>query len=248
MAKTPPTPAKGGSKAAAAPAPKKQRFNTLRQMGEVLSLTREQDPSIVWRMIGYAVLAIAIWLGVAYVLLHKSIIGFIIFGLVGAIMIGAAAAMWVLGRGAQKVQFEMLDGQPGAASAVLGQIKRGWYTTPAVAVNRNQEVVTRTVGRAGVVLILEGASPAGMQLLSTEHKRTQRIVGEVPIHDLVIGEGKDNVTLKKLNRTVTKLPKVISQSEARGINQRLQAIQQAPIGIPKGPLPKGAKIPKMPKN
>ncbi len=234
MAKTPEIPAK------------KQRFQTIRQMAQVFTITREADPSVLWRMVLAGLLGSGIWIAIGYAVGLKTAIGWG-FWIFTSLFAAAVGAMLVLGRRANKAQYDMLEGQPGASSAVLNSLRKGWYTTPAVAVNRNQELVTRTVGRAGVVLVLEGTSPAAMQLLASEHKRTQRVVGEIPITDLVVGDGQGQVTLRKLSRTVTKLPKVISQSEARELNKRLQAIQQAPVGIPKGPLPKGAKLPKMPK-
>lgn len=228
-------------------APKKRRFNTLRQMGEVFTFTRQQDPNLVWVMLLWGLVGVAVWVGLGFIVHVQNVIGWIIWG-IGGVFMFVTPAVVVLGRRAQKVQYKMLAGQPGRSIAILGQIRRGWYTTQTpVAVNRNQDLVARTVGRAGVVLILEGQSPAAMQLLSTEHKRTQRIVGEVPVLDIVLGDGEGQVKLEKLTRTVQKYPKVITQSEARDINKRLQAIAQAPVGLPKGPLPKGAKIPKMPK-
>jgi hypothetical protein len=244
MAKTPSTPAGKNSKGV--PPVKKERFKSLKQMAQVFSLTREHDPSIVWRMALVALLGIGIWIGIGYFVGVKNVAGWVVWSIT-SLFAGAIGAMLVLARRANKMQYEMLDGQPGASAAILNSIRRGWYTTPAVAVNRNQELVTRTVGRAGVVLVLEGQTPSAQQLLSAEHKRTQRIVGEIPVTDFTIGDGPGYVTLRKLNRAVTKLPKVISQSEARDLNKRLAAIQQAPVGIPKGPLPKGAKLPKMPK-
>ena len=242
MAKTP------ASSASAPATPKKRRFNTIRQMGEVFTFVRQNDPAAVWWMLLAGVIGAGIWAALGVFLMHpKGIIGWVIVA-IGAILMFITPAMVVLGRRAQSVQYKMLAGTPGAPVAIFNQIRRGWYTTQApVAINRNQELVTRTVGRAGVVLVLEGNSPAANQLLATEHKRTARIVGEVPVHDIVLGDGPNQVPLRKLTRYVQKLPKVLTQSEARDINKRLQAIAQQPVGLPKGPLPKGARLPKMPK-
>ncbi len=48
-------------------------------------------------------------------------------------------------------------------------IRKGWTTTPAVAVNRNQDFVHRSVGRAGIVLVGEGGP--GVRSLLSEEKR-----------------------------------------------------------------------------
>ena len=62
----------------------------------------------------------------------------------------------VFGRRAERAAFGQMEGQPGAAAAVLENVGRGWTVTPAVAMNRSQDVVHRAVGKPGIVLVAEG--------------------------------------------------------------------------------------------
>ena len=60
-------------------------------------------------------------------------------------------------RQAGTAAYAAIDGQIGAGASVLMAIRKGWTTTPAVAVSRNQDMVHRSVGRAGIVLTGEGS-------------------------------------------------------------------------------------------
>ena len=61
-------------------------------------------------------------------------------------------------------------------------IRKGWSTTPAVAVSRNQDMVHRSVGRAGIVLTGEGSNSV-RQLLQDEKRKTERYAPGVPIYE-----------------------------------------------------------------
>ena len=65
-----------------------------------------------------------------------------------------------------------MEGQPGAAAAVLNNIKRGWSSNPTpVAVTRNQDAIYRAVGRAGIALIGEGNPNRVRPMLAAEKRR-----------------------------------------------------------------------------
>ncbi len=63
-------------------------------------------------------------------------------------MIGTLAVLIVFGRRAQRAAYAQIDGQPGAAAAALGLLRKGWKTDPAIAFNKNQDIVHRVVGPA----------------------------------------------------------------------------------------------------
>ena len=77
------------------------------------------------------------------------------------VLLGLGTAMVLFGRYAQSAQYSAIAGQPGAAAAVVQSMRGNWTVTPAVAGNRNMDIVHRVVGRPGVVLIGEGA-PNGL--------------------------------------------------------------------------------------
>src|SRR5512146_1450729 len=109
------------------------------------------------------------------------------------VLFGLAAAMFLFGRFAQQAQYSAIDGQLGAAAAVLQSMRGDWTVTPAVAGNRTMDVVHRAVGRPGVVLVGEGVPTRVASLLAAERKKTERVAHGVPIHEFQAGNGEGQV-------------------------------------------------------
>ena len=162
------------------------------------------------------------------------------------ILLGAITAMVLFGRFAQKAQYSAIDGQLGAAAAVLQSMPGDWTVTPAVAGNRTMDVVHRAVGRAGVVLVGEGVPARVAGLLTAERKKTERVAHGVPIHEFQVGNGEGQIPVSKLQRKVTTLPRALRPPAVADLNYRLKALAPT-MQMPKGPLPKGARQPRMPK-
>jgi hypothetical protein len=124
----------------------------------------------------------------------------------------------------------------GAGASVLMAIRKGWTTTPAVAVNRQQDMVHRSVGRAGIVLTGEGGF-AVRQMLQDEKKKSERYAPGVPITLILIGDGEGEVSIRKLQKQVAKLPKKLSAHQMREVRARLKAVGGMSMPVPKGPMP-----------
>jgi hypothetical protein len=169
-------------------------------------------------------------------------------GILG-VAVAFLATMFVFSRRVEKAALSSIAGQPGAAAAVLNALKRGWTVTPAVAVTRNQDIVHRVTGRPGVVLVAEGRPASATNLLTAERKRTARVLGDAPVHEILVGDGEGQVPLRKVSRTVMKLPRALKPADVTELNRRLKALdgQRGQLPIPKGPMPKGTRMPKMPK-
>jgi hypothetical protein len=150
-----------------------------------------------------------------------------------------AATFW-FSRRAMNAAYTQIDGQPGAAAAVI-QSMRGsnWLVTPAVAVSKSQDIITRVVGKPGVVLVSEGPSSRVVPLLATERKRTARWLPEVPIYEIQVGNDEGQVPLMKLQKSLNKLPRNMRGGEVTEIRRRLDALGNAAssMPIPKGPMP-----------
>lgn len=159
---------------------------------------------------------------------------------VSVIMLGIIAVLFVFGKRAETAAYAQLEGQPGAAVAIV-QNMRKWTITSAVAADRNQNLVHRAVSRAGVVLIAEGGAGIGA-LLSGERKRTQRFIGEAPLIEVVIGNSSTTVPLNKLQKKLKKLPKKLSKYEVAGLRKKLEAVGGSNLPLPKGPMPKSTNI------
>jgi hypothetical protein len=152
-------------------------------------------------------------------------------------------AFFTFTRFANTAAFSSIEGQVGAGASVLMSIRKGFTTTPAVSAARNQDMVHRTVGRSGIIIIGEG-TPAVRSLVNDEKKKIERFLPGVPIHELLVGNYEGAVTLRKLQKAVKKFPNKLSKSQLREVRTRLKGVGGMNMPIPKGPLPKGAKIPK----
>ena len=164
------------------------------------------------------------------------------FGIL-AIPLALLAAFFSFTRFANTAAFSSIEGQVGAGASVLMSIRKGFTTTPAVNASRNQDMVHRTVGRSGIILIGEG-TPAVRTLVHDEKKKVERFVPGVPVHELYVGNYDGAIALRKLQKAVKKFPKKLTKSQLREVRNRLKGVGGMNLPIPKGPLPKGAKIPK----
>ncbi len=153
-----------------------------------------------------------------------------------------AASFW-FSRRAMRAAYKSIEGQPGAAAAVISSLRGGWLVTPAVAVSRNQDMVSRVVGKPGVILVSEGPASRVQSMLATERKRTARWVPEIPIYEIQVGEEAGQVPLLKLQGKLAKLPRNLRGSEITELRRRLDAVSQAggSLPIPKGPMPTSAR-------
>ncbi len=167
-------------------------------------------------------------------------------GILIGMPVGLLAMTYWFSRRAMNAAYTQIEGQSGAAVAVIQQMRGNWSITPAVAVTRNSDIVSRVVGRPGVILVGEGPRQRVTHLLANERKKTARWLPEVPIYEIQVGTEADQVSVSKVQRELTKLPRALRPAEVNDVRRRLEAFSKkdSPVPIPKGPLPKGGKIPK----
>lgn len=151
--------------------------------------------------------------------------------------------MLVFNRRLQKAQYSAIDGQLGAAAAVLNIMRGQWFVTPAVSVNTKQDMVHRVVGRCGVVLVGEGSGQRVKGLIAKERKRLSRVVGDVTIHSVVVGDREGQVALRKLQAHLTKLPRELKKTEVPKLDRKLKPLDRS-LPIPKGIDPGMANRPR----
>jgi len=104
--------------------------------------------------------------------------------------------------------------------------------------------VHRVIGRPGVIFVGEGSPTRVKPLLAQEKKRTARLVGDIPIYDVIVGNGEGEVPLSKLERHLTRLPANITVKQMDALESKLVALgtRMGPAAMPKGPLPAQAKM------
>ena len=204
---------------------------------DAFALTRKEKPlSLLYMgLIFIAVLIAGIIIG--------SALGHPVYFAIIFTPVSVLAAFFFFTRQANAAAFSSIEGQLGAGASVLMAIRRGFTTTPAVNVSRSQDMVHRSVGRPGIVLVGEGG--AGVRaLLLDEKKKMERFLSGVPVTEIVVGNNDGQVSLKKLQRHLKKLPKKLSTNQVREVRNRLKAVGGLNMPIPKGPMPKGVRMPK----
>jgi hypothetical protein len=214
------------------------------QFAETFRITKQADPTIGLRLLLTFLIGAVVGFVVFWLLPGTGVLGLVV-AIVGAVLVGVVPTLVVFSRRAQKAAYAQIEGKPGAAYAALNMLRRGWTTTQAVAVEpRSQTLVHRVVGPPGVVLIGEGGSPSRIRgLLASERKKTQRVVPETPITEVVVGNGEGEVPLPRLMRHVTKLGRKVQPAEITDLLNRLKALDntRGNIPLPKGPMPTSMK-------
>jgi len=203
----------------------------LQQIRLAFTQTRAADGRLVLYM------ALAALAGLAVPLALLTWLGSPVLGLVGGLFTAGASAMIVLGIRGQRAAIAQIEGQPGAALAVLQQLRGAWKITPAVAFSGKQDLVHRVVGRPGVILVGEGRRARVRALLKQEARKTSRITGDIPVHEINVGGADGQVELSNLRMHVMKLPRRMKAKEIGPLDRRLHALGGGDLPLPKGPMP-----------
>ncbi len=206
----------------------------LRQIGIAFQFTRRHDKHVVWLLLVAFGVPAAIGLGVGIPL------GMWVLIPLGA-MTGVLAALIVFSRRVQRATYAEVQGKPGAAAAILDTMRGNWRVTPAIAVTPQQDIVHRVVGRPGVVLVSEGSANRLRNLLAQEKKKIGRVLPDVQVFQVAVGDGDGQVPIRKVQTHLMKMPRALTPKQINAIEQRLQALGGARPPIPKGPMPKSGK-------
>jgi hypothetical protein len=223
----------GRRKQTKAPKAGPSRREKLSQVKLAFTMTRKADPKMLPLVIGTFVITLAVVVGVGIALGHPVYLG--VLGLLLALVVTAA----VFGRRVQRTAYRQVEGQAGAAAAVLTNMRGNWRVTPAVQLNRDQDMVHRVIGRPGVVLVGEGNPSRLRGLVVNEKRLLARVVGDTPIYDVVVGDGEGQVSLRELEKHFLRLPRNIKPALVNSLDGRLKAMRAASgaMPIPKGPMP-----------
>src|ERR1700728_1294580 len=210
------------------------------QLWQAFTIQRQEDKRLLPYMIGAFLLIVGVSVAVAMWTDGFTRITMIPLGVV----LGVLVAFIIFGRRAQRSVFHKADGQTGAAAWALENLRGKWRVTPGVAATGHFDAVHRVLGRPGVILVGEGSAGRVKPLLAQEKKRTARLVGEVPIYDIVVGTGDGEIPLAKLERHLTRLPANITVKQMDSLESRLSALgsRAGTAAMPKGPLPGTAKM------
>lgn len=210
----------------------KDRFASL---AAAYKATSKVDPKLTL-FIALAV-GIPLLVGVGLGALTGGWLLWVLLGVLTSILLG----LLVFGRRMQSAQFAQIEGMPGAAAAVLQNMRGQWFVTPAIAVNKQQEMVHRVVGRPGIILVSEGGNGQRVKdMVKREKTKLNRVRGEVPLHVIVSGNGEDGtIILGKLQVELTKMGNTLSKTEVPKLARKLAPLDKGNIPMPKGNIPRG---------
>jgi energy-coupling factor transporter transmembrane protein EcfT len=215
-------------------------MSRIQQIRMVAKIVREGNPRAL-PLVALAGLGAA-----AVVIVVGWLLGMIWLFIPLGILLGVLAAIILFGRFATSAQYAAVEGQPGGAAAILQSLRGGFTTTPAIAANRNMDVVHRTVGKPGVILVGEGSPSRLPSLLAAEKKRIARVANQIPIYDFQVGDAEGQVPLRQINKKIMKLPRNLKGQAVAELNFRLNALPTQ-MQMPKGPVPRNARMPKAPR-
>ena len=179
-------------------APKKQ--SQLAVVKDAYKLVKKNSPlAVIWCLLVFA-LVLTFGVIIGNNLGHPIYAGFI------TLPVAFLAAFFLFTRYANVAAYASIEGQIGAGASVLMSIRRGFVTTPAVNVNRDQDMVHRVSGKAGIILVGEGGFGV-KTLMQDERRKMERFLSGVPVTEVVVGDGQGQVTVRKLQKHLKKLPK-----------------------------------------
>jgi len=216
-------------------APQKQ--SQLSVLKDAYKLVKNDSPiAILWCLLVF-VLILGFGVIIGNNLGHPIYAGFL------SLPLAFLAGFFLFTRFANTAAFSSIQGQLGAGASVLMSIKRGFITTPAVAVNRDQDMVHRVSGKAGIILVGEGGF-AVRTLMQDERRKMERFLSGVPVTEVLVGDGQGQVSIRKLQKHLKKLPKKLSTVQLREVRARLRSVGGLNIPMPKGPMPTSNRMPK----
>ncbi len=211
--------------------------STLSSLAQNWRMTQQVFPALPLEVGGFVIAGFVV-VGVPVAYFVNTLTGVLV-----AIPAGLLAGTFWFSRRAMRAAYRQIEGQPGAAAAVVQSLRGGWVVTPAVSVNKNQDMVSRVVGKPGVILVSEGPSSRVVHLLANERRKTSRWVPEIPIYEIQVGSEEGQIPLTKLQGQLNKLPRNLRGGEITEVRRRLDAVSTAGGGlpIPKGPIPTSAR-------
>jgi hypothetical protein len=216
-------------------AKKNREPGQLAQLWQVYKVTRKHNPLVtLWTLLVF-VGPIALAVVGSLIFSAGNVINWIIWVVLG-VLVGILLALITMGRIAESTAYRQMQGKQGASGAVLtGALRRGWITSDQpIAVNpKTLDAIFRAIGRAGVVLVVEGPVARTQRLSDDERRKSARLLPNVPVNVVNVGPDASSVPLTQLAKRIKKLPKVLTKAEVSIVSKRMSSLGND-LPIPKG--------------
>lgn len=223
-----------------------KRNNIFKQIKQLYDFTREDDPQVTWWVLGafFVPFIAIIILGFVLKLGWFSWILMVIL----AFMVGLLAATFVLSRRSENVGYKRIQGQPGAAGAVLQALSKRIYTVseqPVWIDPRTKDMIWRATSLYGVYLVVEGPQSRTGKAVENEKARIRRVTqgSDIRIITIYTGNGEGETPIPQLNKAMRKRYKnPLTPEELEHLNGRLNTLQKmSGLGMPRGIDPRAAQ-------
>lgn len=202
----------------------------LKQIGTVFKFTAQQDRWFLpWA-------AAAVLLPLAVAVAAVVVTGGWLLLPVG-LMLSLLLLLVVLNVRSSKVFMRLAEQQRGSAATIIERMRGDWRVTPAMVSTTQMDMIHLVLSRRGVVLVAEGEPQRVKPMLGQEKKRLSKVIGSAPLHDFIIGDGDEQIPLRKLRMRMMRLPKAMSGRDVNALDRRLKALSSRPR-MPKGAIPK----------
>ncbi|GAA4904251.1 DUF4191 domain-containing protein [Tessaracoccus lubricantis] len=201
-----------------------------RQLVETYKMTAKHDKALPWLMVAGFVVPFVLLL-VAGILMDQ----WLIWGLLG-LSAGFLGAMALFAWRARRAVYTRYEGQAGSGEVALQMLPKKWVSDPVIAVTKNMDVVHRTLGPGGLILIGEGEPGRLKPLLLSEKRKHEQVSYGVEVKTIQMGRAAGQVPLDQLANHIKKMPKVLTPAKIGEVRQRLRALDAM---RPKAPIPKG---------
>ncbi len=204
---------------------------------DAYKLVKKDSPfAIIWCLLVFA-LILVFGVIIGNNLGHPIYAGFL------SLPLAFLAGFFLFTRFANTAAFASIEGQVGAGASVLMSIRKGFVTTRAVNVNRDQDMVHRVSSKAGIILVGEGGFGV-KSLMQDERRKMERFLSGVPVSEVVVGDNQGQVSIRKLQKHLKKLPKKLNTVQLREVRARLRSVGGLNLPMPKGPMPTNIRMPR----
>ncbi|MFD0705249.1 DUF4191 domain-containing protein [Alloscardovia venturai] len=225
---------------------KPKRNNVFKQMKQLYDFTREDDPQVTWWVLGAFFIPFIVVILIGFILK----LGWLswIMTVILAVLLGLLAATFTLSRRSENVGYKRIEGQPGAAGAVLQSLSKRVYTfseQPVWIDPRTKDMIWRGTSLYGVYLVVEGPQSRTRKAVENEKAKIRRVTqgSSIRIITIYTGNGDGETPISGLNKTLRKRYKnPLTPDELEHLNGRLSTLQKMNgLGMPQGIDPRAAQ-------
>jgi len=163
---------------------KQKKQGTISQIIQIFKYTQAEDKALPWLCGGVFVAPIVVFV-VLGVIFKWHVFSWILF-MILAVILGVLFATMMLTKRADKVGYAKIEGRPGAAVSVLGNISKAGFNFPQEPVwidPKTKDAIWRGTGYNGIYLLGEGDYNRVKRAMDRQEQRIKGVTAgsEIPV-------------------------------------------------------------------